>query len=549
MAEPNRTLPLSPDEASQRDGFRLFLTLVTVAAAGLATMLLSVGAAFHDSRTILAGALVTTFAIWCPVFPRRTVGHRPLGPAVTRVAIVLTGVVIGVAVLQPYMAFAAAMALLMPVAAALPYLDIRDLRRLMLVAWGAIIVTAASTFVPADSRLPSIVSDAVRLWGLTLASGVVLFLLSQSSERLKDAGRDFRRLFQLSSDLAEETEPAALGQLVARHLAEATDFDDCILYALDPATGRLAPFGSHPSERSLATDPMSLADRPLLGRVIQDRERIVVEAENEGADRVERERLRTLDRRVMLLLPLVAHGEPVGVAELTVSGHRRVDERRLALARTLAFEAAMAIENGRLYRELRHRSLHDPLTGLANRSLFQNRAEHALARLARRDGAIVAVLFIDLDGFKVVNDVLGHARGDRLLVLVAERLLSVVRPADTVARLGGDEFALLLEDVGSGEEALAVGERAVAAIAAPFDLAGRSTSASVSVGIAFRSAAGTSVEDLIHEADRAMYEAKRSGKGRAVRFHSGLCGLSGTVDSRAPRGDEAASGSKAEQGS
>jgi len=182
----------------------------------------------------------------------------------------------------------------------------------------------------------------------------------------------------------------------------------------------------------------------------------------------------------------------------------------------------MAIENGRLYHELRHRALHDPLTGLANRSLFHDRVGHALTRLGRRKGAIAAVLFIDLDDFKAVNDALGHARGDRLLALVAERLRTVVRPEDTVARLGGDEFALLLEELASDDDALVVAERAIDAVAAPFDLAGRSVTVSISIGVALRSVDGANVAGLVEEADAAMYEAKRTGKGRAVRFYPGL---------------------------
>ena len=218
----------------------------------------------------------------------------------------------------------------------------------------------------------------------------------------------------------------------------------------------------------------------------------------------------------MLLMPLIAQERVVGIAELTSAARHSIDGRLLALARTLTFEAAMAIENGRLYQELRHRSLHDPLTGLANRSLFYDRADHALARLARHDGAGIAILFMDVDHFKMINDTLGHARGDRLLTLVAERLRTVIRAGDSVARLGGDEFALLLEDVASPDAALAVAARAIDAIAVPFDLGGQSTSVSVSIGVAFGSAADTTVERLVQDADDAMYAAKAAGRGRAV---------------------------------
>ncbi len=518
---------------------RLFLQVLSAAAVAYGLAETVAWAAFGSTRALATGVIVGGFGIWLLAVPRRSLDRRPVASVVAGVAVVLFGVVVSAAVLQPYVSLAAATALLIPIAAALPYLDVRPLRALMVVAWAATVGTAALGFLPDDPAIPVVVSNLIELWGLTVASGVVLFVLYQSSERLKESGREFRRLFRLSADLAETTEPAVLGELVARHLAEATGFDECIIYALEPESGRLAPFGSHPAERSLQADPETLAERPALGRVVHDGARIVVDLSDEAADPVERDRLRAIGHQTVALLPLAARSDPVGVAELASRGRRPVDERRLALARTLAFEAALAIENGRLYRRLRHEALHDPLTGLANRSLFGDRVAHALARQQRHPGASVAVLFLDLDDFKVVNDTLGHARGDRLLALVAERLGAVVRPADTVARLGGDEFALLLEEVGSPDEARSVAERILRGLGELFDLGTRSMLVWASIGIALWSANGITADELIHQADVAMYEAKRSGKGRAVLFGPGLRARSETptvIPPGAPRG-------------
>jgi diguanylate cyclase (GGDEF)-like protein len=190
-----------------------------------------------------------------------------------------------------------------------------------------------------------------------------------------------------------------------------------------------------------------------------------------------------------------------------------------------------------------YRALHDPLTGLANRGLLMDQLGQALARARRRPGS-VAVLFLDLDRFKVVNDSLGHAVGDDLLVEVARRLERVMRSADTVARLGGDEFVVLAEDVASVDEALNLARRLRAATAAPISVgAGQQTVVTASVGIAMSApgvdfgagddnaedrngdeapSSATTPSSLLWDADVAMYRAKDSGRDRVQLFEDGL---------------------------
>jgi diguanylate cyclase (GGDEF)-like protein/PAS domain S-box-containing protein len=172
-------------------------------------------------------------------------------------------------------------------------------------------------------------------------------------------------------------------------------------------------------------------------------------------------------------------------------------------------------ERRRLEEQLTHQAFHDPLTGLANRALFRDRVSHALA-LAQRRGSPVTVLYLDLDDFKNVNDSLGHAEGDRLLIAAAERFLACARSADTVARLGGDEFAILIEGA-DGREGLP--ERVAAAMSHPFSLSGNQVRVTVSIGVA-SATPGDIADDVLRNADMAMYAAKRHGKGRAETYES-----------------------------
>jgi diguanylate cyclase (GGDEF)-like protein len=200
--------------------------------------------------------------------------------------------------------------------------------------------------------------------------------------------------------------------------------------------------------------------------------------------------------------------------------------RRVALANRRL--AAANNELGRNVAELHesqerlaHDALHDALTGLPNRTLFNDRLAQALARGDRLRDYQCAVLFVDLDRFKVINDGFSHAVGDELLVALARRIAGSLRPGDTVARLGGDEFTILLDDVGSAEEASAIAERLRSQFEQPFQLKGRELFVSASIGIA-TNRRGVSSDELMRNADIAMYHAKAQGNGHVEVFDGSM---------------------------
>jgi diguanylate cyclase (GGDEF)-like protein/PAS domain S-box-containing protein len=175
-------------------------------------------------------------------------------------------------------------------------------------------------------------------------------------------------------------------------------------------------------------------------------------------------------------------------------------------------------ERKRLEEQLTQQAFHDPLTGLANRALFSDRTDHAMRQ--RREDRKLAVLFLDLDDFKTVNDSLGHVAGDLVLRAVADRLAACLRTGDTVGRLGGDEFAVLVEDADAADTQM-VARRILDAFGDPFEVAGRQVRLSASIGVAFGAGAG-SADELMRNADVAMYTAKGRGKGRIELFEASM---------------------------
>jgi diguanylate cyclase (GGDEF)-like protein len=209
---------------------------------------------------------------------------------------------------------------------------------------------------------------------------------------------------------------------------------------------------------------------------------------------------------------------------------RTFTSRDLRFLETLSSQVSVSLEKGRLEasvvqlthleKDLRHRATHDTLTGLANRALLRERLGE-VADEAETGSTPAAILFLDLDDFKTVNDTFGHPAGDQLLVAVAQRLQSCCRPHDTVARLGGDEFAVLLEHLSTPEDAITVTERIIGVLRQPFMVLGRQVISHASVGVALVQP-GFGPDELMRHADLAMYSAKRRGKGSYQVFEDGL---------------------------
>ena len=197
---------------------------------------------------------------------------------------------------------------------------------------------------------------------------------------------------------------------------------------------------------------------------------------------------------------------------------RRVAERTAELAAANEELRRRIAQRRALERELEHKATHDRLTDLPDPWAFRENLGRALAR-ARRRGGKVALLFVDLDDFKLTNDTFGHQVGDRVLAAVAERLKGCLRESDTAARLGGDEFGVLLGDVADAGEAVGVAERLLARMRVPLDIRGHRLCATASVGVAV--GAEERPEELVRAADRAMYQAKRTGKARGAVFGPG----------------------------
>lgn len=220
--------------------------------------------------------------------------------------------------------------------------------------------------------------------------------------------------------------------------------------------------------------------------------------------------------RSAIATPVHENGTVIGslVAASYAEGRRHTDAER-AILLAFAEHVSLAVTDANTL-EAMYRAFHDSLTGLASRALFLDRLQHELAQ-ATRSGNNITLLFVDLDRFKMVNDTLGHTAGDALLVEVADRLRDCLRASDTAARFGGDEFVILLHAT-SAADAVIVADRVIEAVRRPFCVNGMDVVVDASVGIACSEAGAVSADDLLRDADVAMYRAKRLGRGRHATF-------------------------------
>jgi diguanylate cyclase (GGDEF)-like protein len=389
-----------------------------------------------------------------------------------------------------------------------------------------VLYAQAAALVPAIDVMPGRTIEFDRMpvlnvtsfWLFALATSV----FSAMNEReLRHRRADLETLVELGSKLDDVTDPIQQSQIVLDGLAARFDVErGVVLGASDGRVVVLAAIGvadlSTEAEDVDAVVALSWARKDLLPvRRLDPARNPVLTRLLPGA-------------RNVLVSPLVADGRPLGAVVIEYRPRPVLGgvERRVASVLTqLSSIASLNLRNAALLRHVQDLAERDSLTGAANRRMFEISLERVLTPPERRTGrreSMTAVLFLDLDDFKIVNDSLGHAAGDALLVAVTERIAGSVRDGDLVARLGGDEFAVLTEDTPDLKRSMAMAERLVRELRAPYLIGDQHVSVTASIGIASARDASDLASDIVRNADVAMYMAKANGKAGFAIFDPGM---------------------------
>ena len=362
--------------------------------------------------------------------------------------------------------------------------------------------------------------------------GLLLILADQAATAFAGAAHlaetrrlaaELRQLLDMSSALSRSLDPKDVAYLMAEHMARAVGAEQAQISDWDRIGDRVRTLGCYPADqRKQIDDYYPLSDFPLTARVLQESSIATLDTEDPDADPAEVAELRREGMRGLIMLPLVANGEAIGLVEITSRERPTEEPGRITLARTMAHEAAMALENARAYEAARDLADRDPLTGFFNHRYLHERLSEEVVRAIRADRTL-SVVMLDLDDFKLVNDTFGHLYGDRVLVHVADTIRANLRISDVSARYGGDEFAIILPETTALQAAL-VADRIQAAFRAnPYVADGRTPlPIGTSIGIAALPADGQTATELIAAADAGLYAAKAEG-GSRVRV--GLMGL------------------------
>jgi diguanylate cyclase (GGDEF)-like protein len=385
-----------------------------------------------------------------------------------------------------------------------------------------VLYAQAALLVPAVDVVAGAAIEFERMPLLNVMS-FLLFALATSvfsamNEReLRHRRADLQTIVDIGARLDDMSDPIRQSVTVLDGLVERFDFRrGVVIGAADDQMIILASVGTD--------DVPTIAFRPdgIVAKAWDRREILAVRELEPMLDPILAEVLP--GARNLLIAPMIADGRAVGVivVEHPSSSIRGVDRRVLAVLGQTCAIAALNLRNAVLLRDVRDLAERDSLTGAANRRMFQTSLERVLADVTTPSRKVTAVLFIDLDDFKVVNDTLGHAAGDALLQAVTERISQSVRTTDLVARLGGDEFAILTDDAPDLKRSLAMADRLTKELRQPYILSEHTVSVSASIGIASAREATDTAEDVVRNADVAMYMAKANGKAGFAVFDPGM---------------------------